>query len=186
MMARRMAGRGRCNTSRSITSVPRGSDSATAVKVCVAWTNDRVWVSSMAFQMHLARPCVDSQCAVQTTRQFTSSAGASMKPLPLLSILALLAACGQSPTAPSAQSGVRSNLLVVPAGAVSAARNPATKGQPGASCQSEPTQPNGFGQVGFANAEAVYAGSDGTPSLANGSSQAVSQYDVACFQVSSK
>ena len=109
-----------------------------------------------------------------------------MKSLPLLSILVMLAACAQSPTAPSTQSEVRQNLLVVPAGAVSAARNPAVKGQPGASCQSEPTQPNGFGQVGFANAEAVYAGSDGTPSLANGSSQAVSQYDVACFQVSSK
>ena len=109
-----------------------------------------------------------------------------MKSLPLLSILVMLAACAQSPTAPSTQSEVRPNLLVVPAGAVSAARNPATKGQPGASCQSEPTQPNGFGQVGFANAEAVYAGSDGTPSLANGSSQAVSQYDVACYQVSSK
>ena len=109
-----------------------------------------------------------------------------MKSLPLLSILVMLAACAQSPTAPSTQSEVRQNLLVVPAGAVSAARNPAVKGQPGASCQSEPTQPNGFGQVGFANAEAVYAGSDGTPSLANGSSQAVSQYDVACYQVSSK
>ena len=109
-----------------------------------------------------------------------------MKSLPLLSILVMLAACAQSPTAPSAQPDTRQNLLVVPAGAVSAARNPAVKGQPGASCQSEPTQPNGFGQVGFANAEAVYAGSDGTPSLANGSSQAVSQYDVACYQVSSK
>ena len=108
-----------------------------------------------------------------------------MKSLPLLSILVMLAACAQSPTAPAAQSDARPNLLAVP-GAVSAARNPAVKGQPGASCQSEPTQPNGFGQVGFANAEAVYAVSDGTPSLANGSSQAVSQYDVACFQVSSK
>ena len=109
-----------------------------------------------------------------------------MKSLPLLSILVMLAACAQSPTAPSTQSEVRPNLLVVPAGAVSAARNPAVKGQPGASCQAEPTQPSGFGQVGFANAEDKYAGSDGTPSLANGSSQAVSQYDVACYQVSSK
>jgi hypothetical protein len=30
----------------------------------------------------------------------------------------------------------------------------------------------------------VYAGSPGTPSAANGSSNAVSQYDVACYQVS--
>ena len=37
MMARRMAGRGRCITSQSITSVPRGSDSLPAVKVWVPW-----------------------------------------------------------------------------------------------------------------------------------------------------
>jgi hypothetical protein len=109
-----------------------------------------------------------------------------MKSLLFLSVIALLAACGQSPTAPSTQSGVRSNLLVVPPGAVSEARNPSGTGQPGASCQAEPKQPNGFGTVGFANAEAKYAGSDGTPSLANGNSAAVSQYDVACYQVSSK
>lgn len=109
-----------------------------------------------------------------------------MKPLLLLSVIALLVACGQSPTAPSAQSGVRSNLLVAPAGAISAARNPSGTGQPGASCQSEPTQPNGFGTAGFTNATAVYAGSAGTPSLANGNSHAVSQYDVACYQLSNK
>jgi len=186
MMARRIAGRGRCNTSQSITSVPRGSDSVPAVNVYVAWTNGRVSVSPMAFQMRFAWPCVDSQCAAQAARQSTPSAGASMKSLLLLSVIALLAACGQSPTAPSTQSGVRQNVLLVPAGAISAARNPSGTGQPGASCQAEPTQPNGFGKDGFANAEAKYAGSDGTPSLANGSSQAVSQYDVACYQLSSK
>jgi hypothetical protein len=38
---------------------------------------------------------------------------------------------------------------------------------------------------GFATrAVLVYAGSPGTPSLANGNARAVSQYDVACFQVS--
>jgi hypothetical protein len=42
----------------------------------------------------------------------------------------------------------------------------------------------GFDTAGFANAEEHYAGSDGTPSAARGSSKAVSQYDVACFQVS--
>ncbi len=109
-----------------------------------------------------------------------------MKPLPLLSILALLAACGQSPTAPSTQSAVGSNLLVVPADGIRAAVNPSGTGQPGASCQSEPTQPNGFGKDGFAKAEARYAGSPGTPSLANGNSGAVSQYDVACYQLSNK
>ncbi len=68
-----------------------------------------------------------------------------------------------------------------------AAPNPNGTGQPSASCGSAGAeqQPAGFGTAGFANAEAHYAGSDGTPSLANGSPKAVSQYDVACFQVTS-
>ena len=108
-----------------------------------------------------------------------------MKKLPLLFTLGALAGCTASPTGPSAQPGVRS--LEVP-GAVSAARNPAGKGQPGAECGADnaKTEPNGFGTDGFANAEDKYAGSDGTPSLANGNSHAVSQYDVACYQLSNK
>ena len=109
-----------------------------------------------------------------------------MKPLLLLSTLAVLAACAQSPTAPSTQSDAQPSLAVAFAGAVSAAKNPSGTGQPSQSCQAEPAQPNGFGTGGFANAEAKYAGSDGTPSLANGNSHAVSQYDVACYQVSDK
>ena len=109
-----------------------------------------------------------------------------MKLLPLLLTVAVLAACAESPTAPSAQATTRSNLLMAPTVAVSAARNPAGTGQPGQSCQAQPTQPNGFGTSGFTNAAAVYAGSPGTPSLANGNSHAVSQYDVACYQVSNK
>ena len=110
-----------------------------------------------------------------------------MKSLSLLSALAMLAACAESPTAPAAQSDARPNLLAV-LGAVSAAKNPAVTGQPGASCGSANalTEPNGFGRPGFSNAESKYAGSDGTPSLANGNSHAVSQYDVACFQLSNK
>ena len=110
-----------------------------------------------------------------------------MKPLSLLLTLAVLAACAESPTAPSAQSNARSNLLAVHTG-TSAARNPAGTGQPGASCGSAnaATEPAGFGTDGFAHAETVYAGSDGTPSQANGNSHAVSQYDVACYQVSNK
>ena len=110
-----------------------------------------------------------------------------MKPLSLLFAFAVLVACADSPTAPSAQSSARSNLLAVPT-AISAARNPAGTGQPSQSCGS-PTaakEPNGFGTGGFSNAEAHYAGSDGTPSQANGNSHAVSQYDVACYQVSNK
>src|SRR5258705_2129135 len=110
-----------------------------------------------------------------------------MKSLTLLFGLAALAACA-SPTAPSTQPNTRSTLLTVPSGAVSAARNPSGTGQPGASCGSANalTEPHGFGTAGFAHAETVYAGSDGTPSQANGSSHAVSQYDVACYQLSNK
>jgi hypothetical protein len=66
--------------------------------------------------------------------------------------------------------------------------NPNGTGQPSQSCGS-PTatnMPNGFNTSGFAKAESVYAGSPGTPSAANGSSHAVSQYDVACYQVTNK
>ena len=68
-----------------------------------------------------------------------------------------------------------------------AAANPNGTGQPSQSCQDQPSGPpgllsttNGFARV----AVNVYAGSPGTPSLANGNFHAVSQYDVACFQVS--
>jgi hypothetical protein len=71
------------------------------------------------------------------------------------------------------------------AGPASAARNPSGTGQPGAECGAPgaSSEPPGFLTTGFANAEEHYAGSEGTPSAANGSSHAVSQYDVACFQV---
>jgi hypothetical protein len=47
-------------------------------------------------------------------------------------------------------------------------------------------EPHGFTATsGFAHAETVYAGSEGTPSAANGSAHAVSQYDVACYQLTS-
>ena len=46
-------------------------------------------------------------------------------------------------------------------------------------------EPAGFLTAGFAHAETVYAGSDGTPSLAHGSFHVVSQYDIACYQVTS-
>ena len=74
--------------------------------------------------------------------------------------------------------------LVITAGALGAP-NPNTTGQPSQSCQAEPTGPPGITSTtnGFATrAVNVYAGSPGTPSLANGNAHAVSQYDVACYQ----
>jgi hypothetical protein len=62
----------------------------------------------------------------------------------------------------------------------------ALAGQPGAECGAVGAEqmPAGFATTGFANAEAHYAGSDGTASLLHANSEhAVSQYDVACLQV---
>ena len=80
-------------------------------------------------------------------------------------------------------------VSVASVGVATAATNPSGTGQPDQSCQAEPTGPAGILSTtnGFATvAVNVYAGSPGTPSLANGNSAAVSQYDVACFQVSSR
>ena len=61
-----------------------------------------------------------------------------------------------------------------------------TPGQPNQSCQSVfptgPLSPAGFNTDGFAKAENVYAGS-GQTLQTPANSAAVSQYDVACFQV---
>jgi hypothetical protein len=86
--------------------------------------------------------------------------------------------------------------LVVSAGVAGAVQNPTT-GQPGASsgvtCFTDPstaTAPGGsmsaqgsvFNPNGIAGT--VYAGNPGTASLANSNSTAaVSQYDIACLQV---
>jgi hypothetical protein len=74
-------------------------------------------------------------------------------------------------------------LLVIPLVAVGlAVAGPASAGQPNASCEDPGANPPpGFSTGGFANAETHYAGSEGTPSAAHGSSHAVSQYDIACF-----
>jgi hypothetical protein len=80
-------------------------------------------------------------------------------------------------------------LLAVPLVAVCLfAAGPAFgAGQPNASCEDSGAVPTpGFGTAGFELAEAVYAGSEGTPSAENGSSKAVSQYDIACFRGSTR
>jgi hypothetical protein len=63
----------------------------------------------------------------------------------------------------------------------------ALAGQPGAECGEEgaTSAPAGFSTGGFANAEEQYAGSDGTHSLVSGNEHAVSQYDIACVNVTS-
>jgi hypothetical protein len=69
------------------------------------------------------------------------------------------------------------------------ALSPGGGGQPNQSCQQEPSGPPGITSTtnGFAtHAVNVYAGSPGTPSAMNGNAHAVSQYDVACFEVSSR
>ena len=69
-------------------------------------------------------------------------------------------------------------VFIVPIGTASA-------GQPGAECGAEgaTSMPNGFTTGGFSTAEANYAGSDGTHSLVSGNGHAVSQYDIACVNV---
>ena len=75
-------------------------------------------------------------------------------------------------------------LMIGTAGAALAA-NPSGSGQPSASCGSDNASmfPPGFLGAGFANADLHYAG-NGAPSLNANSDHAVSQYDVACYQVS--
>jgi hypothetical protein len=83
-------------------------------------------------------------------------------------------------------------LLVLGGGTAFAASNPAGTGQPSAECLSStaPMEPGGsasapgsaFNEDGGI-AGAVYAGNGVSATTAN-SDMAVSQYDVACFQVS--
>jgi hypothetical protein len=87
--------------------------------------------------------------------------------------------------------GVTLSTAIVLAGAGAAFAG--STGQPSQSCQAQPpgsTPGNSvsapgsvFNQNGVSGT--VYAGNPGTPSAANGSPNAVSQYDVACFQQAS-
>jgi hypothetical protein len=65
-----------------------------------------------------------------------------------------------------------------------AATSTGNRGQPSQECGTGPGQsrvePSGFSTDGFANAEGHYAAGG-----ANGNPAAVSQYDVACFQLTS-
>ena len=74
-------------------------------------------------------------------------------------------------------------LLLSMAAGAALAGNPSGTGQPNASCEESTSAPSGFSSGGFANADLHYAG-NGAPSLNANSDHAVSQYDVACYQVS--
>ncbi len=78
--------------------------------------------------------------------------------------------------------------MLVSASVAAAAPNPSGTGQPGAECGSPnaTVMPKGFTMPGFLHAETVYAGSPGSASALHATStHAVSQYDVACFQLTS-
>ena len=68
---------------------------------------------------------------------------------------------------------------------VALAGNPAGTGQPSAGCCDEDAtvMPHGFTTGGFANAEEHYANEPSTGGVASGNGHVVSQYDVACYQL---
>jgi hypothetical protein len=72
------------------------------------------------------------------------------------------------------------SLVVAAFAAVpAAATSTGNRGQPNQNCETSSLQPPGFGTAGFANAQSHYAAGG-----ANDNPKAVSQYDVACFQLS--
>lgn len=88
---------------------------------------------------------------------------------------------------------VTSIVLATGAGSATAARNPSGTGQPSQTCLSTtaPSEPgqaadahgSAFNETGPGVAGVVYAG-NGISATTARSPNAVSQYDVACFQVS--
>jgi len=80
----------------------------------------------------------------------------------------------------------RVSIVILSAAALAAGAAPiASAGQPNADCATVAvaSQPPGFQTAGFAHAESVYAGSEGTPSANHANSgAAVSQYDIACIR----
>ena len=74
-------------------------------------------------------------------------------------------------------------ILTIAATGAALAGNPSGQGQPNASCEHSALQPAGFSSGGFANADLHYAG-NGSHSLNGNTDKAISQYDVACYQIS--
>ncbi len=83
--------------------------------------------------------------------------------------------------------------LATPAFADTSPNGPGQPGAPGTTCGSPGATDTPGGAVAAmgsvfnptGQAGNVYAGNPGTPSLANGSPNAISQYDIACFQQTS-
>jgi ABC-type transport system substrate-binding protein len=77
------------------------------------------------------------------------------------------------------------SLALSMAATMAVAGNPAGTGQPSVECGDEDatTLAPGFNTAGFAHAEDVYANDDSTGGLASGNWHVVSQYDVACYQI---
>jgi hypothetical protein len=95
---------------------------------------------------------------------------------------------GRRPGGPERQEDSMRRVLIVSLSATALAAGAApiaSAGQPNANCDDVPVavQPPGFQTGGFAHAESVYAGSEGTASAQHANSpNAVSQYDIACIQ----
>jgi hypothetical protein len=68
--------------------------------------------------------------------------------------------------------------------ALSMAATGAAAAQPNVSCDNVGSAPAGFSSVGFLKADLVYANPDSTGGLMSGNGHVVSQYDIACIQVS--
>ena len=80
--------------------------------------------------------------------------------------------------------GVATIALFASLAPAALATSTGTRGQPNQDCESLGVGPAGFKTAGFDHATSVYAGSGPGSAHAN-SDHAVSQYDVACFQMSS-
>lgn len=76
-------------------------------------------------------------------------------------------------------------LAISMSATIALAANPASSGQPSAGCgdANATVMPNGFLRPGFAVAESHYANPDSTGGVHSSNTHVVSQYDVACYQL---
>lgn len=84
-----------------------------------------------------------------------------------------------------AVTAIVAGALFAAAPATSLATPTGNHGQPNQDCESLGVGPAGFQTTGFQHATDVYAGA-GTSATQSRSGNAVSQYDVACFQMAAR